>query len=264
MKLCPHLQTVPSWAPTLFNGRVSYVKQMFYNGDSVDQFPQCRTIARLWIGGDHVEGEYIKQGIAGARAYFDRLLPWYKALRGKVYAYESPNEPYVGDAEARNKLSIFTWEWVRLMRSYQLRSISGRFSRGNPDVTDPQAIRELWGAFAGTFLGVDEYGWPTMQECYPWYSLRHRFLVQVRKGMGLATNPIFIGETGLDGTEYNRGGWQDVCNWETYRDQLRWYDSELAKDRNVLAAFVFTSGPWEGQWTTFNMGYEQWRELLEV
>jgi hypothetical protein len=148
------------------------------------------------------------------------------------------------------------------MARYGFKTVSGNFSTGNPDVTSTEALRECAGAFAGTFTGVHQYGWPSIQADAPWYSLRHRFLVSARKTMGRATNPVLITECGLDGTQHGRGGWRDVCSWEAYKAQLLWYDAELAKDKNVLAAFVFTSGAWGDRWASFDVDEAQWRNLL--
>ncbi len=263
-KLSPHMQIVPSWAPGLFDGRVLYEKHLFYGGDYEDRFPRCHTIARHWIGGDGVEAEYIQRGHQGGLDYFERLLPVYQALRGKVLAHEGCNEPGVSSSEARRNLSEFYRGWLYKMRAFRFRTVSGCFANGTPDVTQPQTVRELGWAFCGTYLGLHEYGPGAMQSESEWYALRHRKLVSVRKQIGLSTSPILITETGIDLTEQGRGGWRDVMNWEMYRDQLLWFDAELTKDKNVLAAFLFTSAPWGDKWQSFDVNKAQWKELLEV
>jgi hypothetical protein len=264
VKLFPHYQLPPPWAGDF---HTKYVKQIFYDGNDVDFFPESNTIARLWMERDEEE-YYVRMGAVGGDKYFERLLPWYRSLDGKVLAFEGPNEPDVSHSAARRDLSAFTWSWVRRMRlqkyltlSKGYNTISGLFSNGNPDITNVKTMQELWGAFAGTYLGLHQYGWPNMQDYYPWYSLRHRFLIEVRKGMGLSTPYIFITECGLDGTEQGQGGWQGIMNWEMYRGQLEWYNSELEKDNKVLGAFPFTSGPWGPLWKSFEVNEQQWKEL---
>lgn len=260
-KLYPQYQSVPEWAPGLVRqAGLRWVKKLFVNGNCDNPFAGARVVARLWIGGDGAEAEYVRRGERGGEEYFGRLQPWYEALRGSVYAFEGPNEQGVGTEEERANLDGFYVGWGRCMARGRLRTVNS-FSDGTPDVTRKEVIGQLGNVWRySTFNGPHQYGWPTMATEAEWHTLRHRKLDAVLRGLGLPSRMVLITECGLDGTGHGAGGWKTICGWDEYRRQWGWYDGELQGDRLVAGAFAFVSGP-DARWESFNIGEGESRSL---
>ncbi len=277
-KLSWHFQTITPWALSVVNDAgVRYVKQMYYGPDEADPFPNQWTIARCWCGGDHVEAGYIERGEDGGREFFEMMLPFYRGLRGKVWAIEGPNEPGVDSHDQRVALAGFYRSWGYLMRRYRFRAVAGCFANGTPDVTNLDAITDLGPVWSMPWWGIHEYGYPTMQQGWDaehqqvvsdpsWWTLRHRRLFDAVRGLGIEVHPTFVTECGVDGTGTPSGrvGWRTLATggWAEYLAHLRWWDGELAGDRNVVAAFIFNSGALPGgTWESFEVGEGESREL---
>lgn len=100
-------------------------------------------------------------------------------------------------------------------------------------------------------------------------TLRYRWWYQdhlIPNGLAI---PLIITEAGVDGLVTNRPGpkghgWQDFLGyWRdnglgddpvvTYMQQLAWYDSELRKDSYVLGCTVFTVGPMNEDWRSYDI-----------
>lgn len=275
-KLSWHFQTTTPWmGPVVNSTPVAYVKQMFYSGDEPDAFPQKRTVARIWVGGDGIEHRYIDQGASGAALYYTNLLPYYNKLRGKVYAIEGPNEPMSGSPAERANLVAFTTRWVELMHAGSVtrgyKCVGGNFPVTWPQAEDPATIRELAPLFQATdYLGLHQYRKGDMRLDAEWFTLKHRMLANTLKGLNVRMPPVFLGEYGIDGGATKPGepqlvgkGWKaqnPPVSWEQYFEQLKWGDAELAKDDIVVAAFIFTSAPTQ-DWATFDIGENESKRL---
>jgi hypothetical protein len=260
-RLTWHFQQPTSWAAEVVAASgAHYCKQLFFNGQEPDLFPAQLTIARCWIGGDGVEAEYIKRGAAGANDYYADLLPVYTALRGKVYAVESTNEPAVATPEQRASLGAFTKRWVQHMRGAGwFEPVVGNFSSGTPDVTQPTQIQELEGVFTcGAILGLHQYSRGRLDSSdASWYILRHRRLFERLTQWGWAIPQTIITEAGYD---YQGKGWREHVNWPEYFRELVWLDQQLQADPQILAACIFNSGG-TPDWASFEVGEAESRDL---
>jgi len=101
-----------------------------------------------------------------------------------------------------------------------------------------------------------------MAPCYRWWYQDHL----IPNGLVI---PLIITEAGVDGLVTNRPGpkahgWYDFHTyWRdnglgddpvvTYMQQLAWYDSELRKDSYVLGCTVFTVGPMNEDWRSYDV-----------
>jgi hypothetical protein len=258
-----------------------YVKQLFFS-DLRDYFPQKRTIARLMVEGtDNTEAQYIRLGQAGARAYLDladnAFAPHrYDTLRGRVWAFEGVNEPYVKTPEARLQYSAFIAEWARLMNEANRRVLVGSFSSGTPDVNDDQALRELmpvWIAAArpGNGLALHQYGWPRLMDGAEWYAMRHELLLRALDRIGAPRpNCIHLTEFGLDGTGRAPGvhpGWRSATrgNFSTLLSELEWAEERLQACPLVESVALYTFGSHQNEgWWDFEMGPQSVALLQEM
>jgi hypothetical protein len=122
--------------------------------------------------------------------------------------------------------------------------------------------------FNGT-LALHEYAWPTLQNEWPWYLLRHRKVYNGDPERGwdgfpdhLSSLPLLVTECGLDGLIEQLDpprGWRVLYGDEPeqYLSQLQWYDSELLKDRYVVGAALYCAATPDPQWKS----YDIWPDL---
>lgn len=261
-KLNPHFQKIPNWAKVLWaNCKNQWYKVVI--PPVGDPFLGKKGIGRPWIGGDHVENEYIRDGAAGADRYFARLRQYYLD-RPYIWAWESPNEPQpMGDPVFRTALARFLLRWVQLMHSIQKRTVIWCFSVGWVDV--PEDILDFVAASELTdYAALHEYSAPTMQDAAGWHCLRYRQTMQALKNGGHRVPPLLITECGIDGgvIQQGRTGWKTHArDEEDYMGQLAWYDRELCQNDYVKAAFIFTSGP-ESDWVDFDVNETLTRKVV--
>lgn len=263
-KLNPHFQKIPNWAKPLWaNCKNEWYKVVM--PPIGDPFPGKKGIGRPWIGGDHVENEYIRDGAAGADRYFARLRQYYLD-RPYIWAWESPNEPHpMGDPVFRAALAAFLLRWVQLMHGINKRTVILCLSVGWPD--KPEHILDFVNALRPTdYWALHEYSAPTMQDAAGWHCLRYRQTVQALRNGGHRVPPLLITECGIDGgvlkPPQGKTGWKTHArDEEDYMGQLAWYDRELCQDDYVKAAFIFTSGP-ESEWVDFDVNEALTRKLV--
>jgi len=115
------------------------------------------------------------------------------------------------------------------------------FSSGNPPGPpsggiDPTIIQEITPALReakrrGHYLSVHEYG---VQTSVPFHALRYRDIY--RQLPADSRPPLIISECNNDSGVFL--GTQALIDW------VKWYDSELVKDNQVIAASIFTLGKW--------------------
>jgi len=230
-----------------------------------------KVIGRTFVPDEQSEA-MIRMGAAGGEKwYWDNLPRYTKAPY--VHAWEFANEPVVPrENEGRTpylfSLMEATMAWVNLMRRSGRRTVVGNFGVGHPDVS---VARRLGPALQiGTYLGLHEYGKRDMRIVNEkgeddWYTLRYRRTVAELRKAGYGVPPVLIGECGLDNLLWGGGvgGWQMLLNGDQaeYVRQLAWYESELQKDEEVRAAFIFTSGP-VAPWQTYDVHEELSRKLM--
>ena len=259
-KLNLHWQNTANWMHRV-EFSAPYVKLMDPPENNI--FPGKMTIGRVYMS-DGEEGAYYTRGHAGGAAYFERCLSWYKRAP-YIHAWECFNEPAViKTTTERDALDGATVEWCHMMHACGLKCVVGNFSERNP----PEGtISDFWRMLStADYLGLHMYGAPSMHTESEGHALRYRQLeAEISEAdIGAPMPPILIGECGIDLGIIGRGrkGWQKMpgLDWGEYRDELVWYDSELAKDPYIYGAFMFTAAP-SKDWRTFGITEKQARDL---
>jgi hypothetical protein len=236
-------------------------------------FPGKRILARCYML-ESAEASYIRGGMTGARLYFDHWRGVYdQLLRGGVEAVEGPNEHWPSLAELPEYVS-FACEWVRLVGTLGPRpawvTSTGRpaltyYHDAQPTERDVAPIWEALEAHNGIWA-PHEYGAPTLRQCAPWLTLRYRLTIDELASVSpLAREvPIIVSECGVDGGVDNHPGWgwKRYMNKETYQAELAWYDDELCRDPQVLAATPFTTCP-TSQWASYDVDGEMLRWMAD-
>lgn len=237
----------------------AYIKVM--DPPSNNPFPGKQVIGRTYIPDDE-SNALVAQGAAGADAWFARCLPVYQS-RGYVTWWEGPNEPQdIYSPAFRAALVAFTLRLTERLRNIGKKCVALNLSVGAPDILDIMDFRGLAGKIDA--MGLHEYSAPTMQTGEGWYCLRYRKYKAAWAAAGLYWPATIITECGIDGGTLKPPrmgtGWKTYASRDAYMEQLRWYDSELARDPEVLAATIFTSGP-DGVWTDFDFDADLSRRL---
>ena len=257
-KLSWHFQMLDGTVAAIAAGSgAAYIKVM--DPPSNNPFPGKIVIGRTYLD-DNDSNVLVAQGAAGADAWFARFLPVYQS-RPYVQWWEGPNEPQdIYNPTFRAALVAFTLRLTERLRGIGKKCVALNLSVGAPDILDILDFRALAGKVDA--IGLHEYSAPTMQSGAGWYCLRYRKYKAAWAEAGLYWPPTIITECGIDGGVVGqpRTGWKTFASRDAYMDQLRWYDSELAKDREVLAATIFTSGP-DGVWTDFDFDADLSRRL---
>lgn len=227
--------------------------------------------------------------LPAAQAFVNELMVIAGDERRRTYfdAWQSYNEPAVGNADEMKRLADFEAERTRLLAAQGIRSIIGNFATGNPDLAlwqyflpAMQAAKEYNG-----WLGLHEYSAPTIyhlstrdnQGRYPgispedtgWLTLRYRQVYnQILKPADLAI-PLVFTELGVDGLVTDRPGppeakgWQDFQGyWRdngyglwgpgAYIEQLVWFDEAMRQDSYVLGGCIFSLAGSDG-WQSYDI-----------
>jgi hypothetical protein len=252
--------------------RIGWVKGIdpdYWPTPAAEMFPGKRVVARLWIGGDAIERNYVLRGSQGANDYVNRLAPRYSRIASEgVRDVLGPNEMHP-DAGSILAHVAFWQRWAeRMVTEYGLRPWFGSFGVGWPGEGQ---IREYAGvarycAQHGGGMEVHEYGAPSVLDGNGWYTLRYRRTIAELSFEA----PVLVGECGIDWgvTGQKPTGWQShqgyvypeqyglpqgVMNEERYWRQLSAYDDELCRDGYVVAATPFVTCP-TADWKTFDVG----------
>ena len=212
--------------------------------------------------------------IAAAQQHCDLVLPWAERM-GETYSFwQGVNEPVINSPEAMQRYADFDAERVRVMDSHGYQAVVGSFSVGNPDfplwndyLPAIEAAHQYHGA-----LALHEYAWPTLDNEWAWYLLRHRKVYEGAPSRGwdglpayLKNLPLLVTECGLDGLielGHPPRGWRVLYEQDPdqYLQQLAWYDEELLKDPYVAGAAIYVCGVSDWQWKT----YDIWPELAQI
>jgi len=262
------------------NSKIRYIKGIDpdnWHVPASEMFPSQRVIARLWIGGDGVEIDYLLRGAAGADAYHARLKSRYERVKAQgCWGILGPNEPHAWNQDELSQHAAFWKRWAALVGPMGLRPFILSAGVGWPDYPQVAAYKEAIVVAMGFGGGVElhEYGAPSVMDGDGHWTLRYRKFVQL---LGLKPD-IIIGECGIDGGvipwedagwagQRRRKGWLDWRDWdyppqyglgqgnmneERYWRQLSAYDDELCKDDYVLAATPFVTCP-NADWKTFDV-----------
>ncbi len=259
MKLNWHFQTLTPWCTDLANSE--YVKVL--DPAEENPFPNSKVIGR-WSMAEDVERGYWGRGSAGAEDYFELWRERYER-RPWVYAWESVNEPNPPAQQDIQHLVQFTKRWGELMQARGYKTVGLCLAEGWPE---PEDAKHYVDCFTNLdYIGLHEYGAPTMQSGVTWHCLRYRRTYAEWKKETDAVPPFLITECGIDGGAADppqpRKGWKTFASEDQYWQQLRWYNGEIEKDDYVIAAFIFTSGPFS-QWSDFDFDRALSRRLHDA
>jgi len=238
--------------------------------------PSTVTVARL-SQDFRLEGDPVQ----AARAFVAQNLAEYKRHPGVDY-WEGINEPVM--KERMGWFAAFEAERVRVMAENGLRTAVGAFSAGVPEWEEfAQFLPAIEAAKKhGGILTLHEYDAPLMDRSVgmalpgrPSYpnrgvlALRYRWWYEdFLKPRGLVI-PLVISEAGIDGAIGNRpgpkaDGWLHFPKYwaqsglgddpvRLYIQQLTWYDNQLRQDDYVIGFAVFTAGPMNDDWKSYDI-----------
>jgi hypothetical protein len=276
-KLCPHYQGQPE-LNTEATEVVRASQMAWAKGVDVhtwatparEMFPNQSVLARCYMP-ESAEESYMRNGVSGARLYFQALQPTYaKLLTSGVVAIEGPNEHYP-DRSWLGAYNDFACQWIEQVAGFGLRpawvtstGLPGLLKYG--DETRGPTARDLAPIFAAlwTYDGIycpHEYGCPTLHGSTPWLTLRYRDVIAELATVSALVRevPIIISECGVDGgvcAPAKPGtGWKNYLDVTEYKAELIWYDEELCRDPQVIAATPFTTCP-TGQWASYDVDGE--------
>lgn len=136
---------------------------------------------------------------------------------------------------------------------------------GNPSGT-PEEIAEKILAYVPALRAIKKVGgvwsyhsytlqYTTDPEIERSYSLRYRRFYELFKGpyADLADMPMILTEGGVDrGGNKDTDGWQARGTAEKFQNWLKWFDSELKKDKYIIGVTLFENGDPAG-WTSFDL-----------
>lgn len=247
-KLGLHFQFIPDWTKRAHaenRVRLRFVKLI--DPPSENPFPGALVIGRTYVE-DNYSNALVMAAEAGAETWFAMHREQYERAK-YVEAWCGPNEPPVGNAAQRQALNRFTVRFNQLMHAHGYKTVVLNCSVTWPmDGTARDFVRAVQG---GDYLGLHEYGRPTMMDGAGDFCLHYREVVAELLAAGLTKPPkVIIGECGID--DGQRHGWKTFAKTEDeYIRQLLWYAREINKDAYVVAAFVFTAGP--SGWNDFEV-----------
>lgn len=246
-------QTLTFWAAELVNSK--WVK--IINPPEDNPFPGRNIVCRFFME-DSESNKLVRRGVLGAREWVEWLEPQMRKRPWAIFV-EGPNEPLGLDLlkpKWCRALSEFTAEFARLSAARGWVPIGFNFSVGWPDIgTAPEfqlGIEAL--NRAGGMVGLHEYAAPSMFDGDGYLTLRYRHFLAELDAVNISRPRIFIGECGIDGGVLNEHGkgWKHYLgegNEHKFFAQLLGYGAQLRKDKEVVAAVPFISGPNEDWWS---------------
>jgi hypothetical protein len=212
--------------------------------------------------------------IQSAKEHCEEILPWAERM-GETYGFwQGVNEPVINDLDVMKRYAEFETERVRLLNGRGFKAVVGSFSVGNPNLAYWHGFLPALEAAVqyGGALALHEYAWPSLDNEWPWYLLRHRKVYDGEPDHGweglpqhLQALPLLITECGLDGLieqGHPPRGWQVLYERDPdqYLHQLSWYDGELQKDSYVAGAAIYCCGTMDWQWKS----YDIWPDLART
>lgn len=218
-----------------------------------------RVAARLDEGFDRPR----EQALAFAAA----ALQEFERFRGLLDAVEGINEPIVKDAATAQRLNEWQVVYSQEMNARGWPVVAYNFNTGGPEVFNAQGEIDpsggMWqylhdGLRASQYLGLHEYGAPTIQARGDYLTLRYRAVWYVLPPK--IRRPILLTECGLDFGLIGRSPSGFKANGiavQAYMQQLAAYNAELARDAYVAGATLFLFGSGAAQWDSFDLaGYD--------
>lgn len=233
--------------------------------------PNGIVVMRVWERTSQVRYSLSDNPERCAEDFWRKVLePAVKALspsdRKLVDFLEGPNEgentPTWESVESARWFGLF---WVHLAKRIAfegLRPCIASIAVGNPPGTLNEIFAKL-NVFVPALRAAKQFNGAWSYHAYSleyttdlgietWYSLRYRLFYDFlrRNHPNLADLPILLTEAGID----RRGnpktdGWRARGDSEKFQNWLRWFDSELQKDKEVIGATLFQIGDPQGWWS---------------
>lgn len=214
---------------------------------SINEFPLKKVIGRFC---DDLEQELVPQGVRGAAIWWERNKARVRNVP-YLYAITVCNEPQ-GTPEIVNQ---YMAEWIAIcnIKFPSLKTVVCNFSTGTPKPVD--APKYASSIRLADYIGFHEYWVPELwEDRYAWARVdlmwRYKAFMSYLPDY-LKDKPIFITECGCDGLTNSltgkantETGWVDYYDGDrpSYVKHLHAYRDDL--DDRVVAAFVYTAGPW--------------------
>ena len=230
--------------------------------------------ARLWGGEFDPDENNFSDIIWKSTIWADKISSFFETCQDLIDCVYLWNE--VGqDAGTIGAHAEAARRAVEILHSRGWRVAVGAFSVGNPSGTREE-IKTSISRFRPALEVCDanslhEYSAPRMATGQGSYCLRYRLYLTLMDELAIPRKPLLIGETGIDwGVINTQVGWRGgqrsgqpnppnpALPVSDYVSDLAWYDNEIAKDPDVLAAFIFnTVDNTAYGWQTFEVAYEQ-------
>ncbi|MBN1401433.1 MAG: hypothetical protein JXA74_11390, partial [Anaerolineae bacterium] len=215
-----------------------------------DQLPHMEGYGRNWIPTEE-ELDFIWEGAAGARAYYDKFEETYQATRGDILAWMSTWGFVYGDVAFAERWVEFQIEWLHLMHVNGYRAGVGGMKT---HLFKPGEIAWLAPAIAqADYLFLSESGAPTLVSSMGKTTLLYRVLMaELDDVLNVEEIPPLILDISVDGRVLadldEPGGpwWQrGYRDFETskadYMADVRAYDLETLRDPYVRHVFWFAT-----------------------
>lgn len=230
------------------------------------EIPDCFIVYRRYET-EQAQNDYLARPLTGAKDFAHKLLAETEPCRHLIAAYEGLNE--CGLWDQADRYNEWTAQFGLLMYVEGCPTVAYNFATGNPSGYAPvgaprdeflEGLRAYWdhyldGLRESDYLGLHEYGWPTMQTDAPWQTLRHRFVWEILPAD--CRKPILITECGLDDGGRNGGrnlGWQSQgISEQDYLRQSSLWVAELSRDPYVFGAHIFHAGSADPGWDSFSV-----------
>ena len=187
------------------------------------------------MGRHYFDSQPLNDPATNAKLAFSAMSQEIARMTGIYDAWMGYNEMAITNVQQAKDYALFQTTLSALIHSLGSKSVAYSWSEGNPD---PSLWPTLVSGLVGSdFLGVHEYDAPSMSRTQPYRCLRYRSAPQLL--------PIIIGECGIDGgvqgIDQPQTGWKHFCSVDAYVSTLKWYDSELQKDANVIGGAIFAA-----------------------
>jgi len=235
------------------------------------RYPDGIVVVRVWERTPQVRYRTTDDPVECAEDFWRKVLePAVNSLspsdRKLVDFLEGPNEgentPTWESVEAARWFGKFWERLAALIAGAGFRPCVGSIAVGNPPGSIDE-VRAKLDAFAPAlraakrFKGAWSYHayslkYTTDPEVEVWYSLRYRLFYGFlrERHPDLADLPIILTEGGVDlAGNPKTDGWRARGSAEKFQDWLKWFDSELRKDGEVVGVTLFQIGDPQGWWS---------------
>ncbi len=233
--------------------------------------PNGIVVMRVWERTPQVRYKITDDPVVSADDFWHRVLePAVNLLpsseRKLVDFLEGPNEgentPTWESVETAKWFGRFWERLAALIAKSGLRPCVGSIAVGNPPGNLDEIHAKL-DAFAPALRAAKRFKGAWSYHAYSleyttdlkvevWYSLRYRLFYDfLRKHHpDLSDLPIILTEGGIDKAGNPKtDGWRGRGDAEKFQEWLKWFDSELSRDKEVIGVTLFQIGDPQGWWS---------------